>query len=356
LYADYYNKLTRDRLVSIPLPRESGFNSIVANYGSVRNQGIEFELGIDAIRKPNLTWNIAANFSFNRLIVVDLPDNGKDKNRINGGEIYDKALGDYKMVGGLAEGERIGGIWAFNMIGVYATDEEAAKAPYDTKVSGYWLKKPASQQKVGGDAIWEDVDSNGVIDDRDMVFMGYEAPDKFGGLVNTVKWKNLTVRVAVDYALGYVLANGWRARANGNAMNRETTFTDILSEEMWWEQGDQATIPRYSVASDWDNGKRNHVRSTSYSGVGPRHDYTYPNSLYIKKGDFLAFREFSLSYNLPTSLAKKANMSNIIFNAGVYNFGYLTQFDGLTPEHYDGGERGEYPRPLQLKFGINLTF
>jgi len=356
MYSDYYNKLTRDRLVSIPLPRESGFNSIVANYGSVRNQGVEFELAIDAIKKPNLSWNIAANFSFNRLIVVDLPDNGKEKNRINGGEIYDKELGDYKMVGGLAEGERIGGIWAFHMIGVYATNEEAAKAPYDTKVSGYWLKKPASQQKVGGDAIWEDVDSNGVIDDRDMVFMGYEAPDKFGGMVNTVKWKNLTVRIAVDYALGHVLANGWRARANGNAMNRETTFTDILSDDMWWEQGDQATIPRYSVASDWDNGKRNHVRSTSYSGVGPRHDYTYPNSLYIKKGDFLAFREFSLSYNLPTSLAKKVNMSNILFNAGIYNLGYLTQFDGLTPEHYDGGERGEYPRPLQIKFGINLTF
>lgn len=355
LYADYYNKLTRDRLVSIPLPRESGFNSIVANYGSVRNQGVEFELAIDAVKKPNLSWNIAANFSFNRLVVVDLPDNGKDKNRINGGEIYDKELGAYKMVGGLAEGERIGGIWAFHMIGVYATNEEAAKAPYDTKVSGYWLKKPASQQKVGGDAIWEDVDSNGVIDDRDMVFMGYEAPDKIGGIVNTVKWKSLTVRFAVDYALGHVLANGWRARANGNGMNRETTFTDILSDEMWWEQGDQATIPRYSVASDWDNGKRNHVRSTSYSGVGPRHDYTYPNSLYIKKGDFLAFREFSLSYNLPTSLAKKVNMSNILINAGIHNFGYLTQFDGLTPEHYDGGERGEYPRPLQIKLGINLT-
>ncbi len=356
LYADYYNKLTKDRLVSVPLPRESGFNSIVANYGSVKNQGIEFELGVDAIKKANLTWNIAANFSFNRLVVVDLPDNGKEKNRISGGKIFDKTTGEYIMVGGLAEGDRIGGIWAFNMIGVYATNEEAAKAPYDTKVSGYWLNKPAGEQKVAGDAIWEDVDANGIIDDRDMVFMGWEAPDKVGGITNTLQWKGLTARFVMDYALGHVISNGWRARANGNARNRVMTITDVLSDEMWWEEGDQASIPRYSAASDWDNGKRNHVRSTSYSGVGPRHDSSYPNSLYIKKGDYLAFREFSLSYNLPSGISKKMSMDNIQLNAGAYNIGYLTKFDGLSPERYDGGERGEYPRPRQFKFGINLTF
>ncbi|MCG6190641.1 SusC/RagA family TonB-linked outer membrane protein [Maribellus maritimus] len=355
-YADYYNKLTRDRLVSIPLARESGFNSIVANYGSVRNQGVEFELGVNAIKKTNLNWNISANFSFNRLVVASLPDNGKDKNRINGGEIYDKESGEYIMVGGLAEGERIGGIWAFHMIGVYATDEEAAQAPYDTKVSGYWLNKPAGEQKVAGDAIWEDVDSNGIIDDRDMVFMGWEAPDKVGGITNTLQWKGLTARFVMDYALGHVISNGWRARANGNARNRVMTITDVLSDNMWWEEGDQATIPRYSAASDWDNGKRNHIRNTSYSGVGPRHNYTYPNSLYIKKGDYLAFREFSLSYDLPSGISQKINMNNIQLNAGVYNIGYLTKFDGLSPERYDGGERGEYPRPRQFKFGVNLTF
>lgn len=356
LYADYYNKLTRDRLVSIPLPRESGFNSIVANYGSVRNQGVEFELGVDVIRKQNLNWNLAANFSFNRLVVVDLPENGKDKNRINGGEIYDKKSGEYIMVGGLAEGERIGGIWAFNMIGVYATDEEAAQAPYDTKVSGYWLNKPAGEQKVAGDAIWEDVDSNGIIDDRDMVFMGWEAPDKMGGITNTFRWKGLTARFVMDYALGHVISNGWRARANGNARNRVMTITDVLSDDMWWEQGDIATIPRYSAASDWDNGKRNHIRSTSYSMVGPRHNYSYPNSRYIKNGNYLAFREVSLSYSLPSSISQKVNMDNIQLTGGVYNIGYLTAFDGLSPERYDGGERGEYPRPRQFKFGINLTF
>nr|WP_320154005.1 TonB-dependent receptor [uncultured Draconibacterium sp.] len=357
LYADYYNKITKDRLVSIPLPRESGFNTIRANYGSVRNRGVEFELGFQAIKTKEMTWDIAANFSFNRLVVVDLPDNGNEKNRINGGLIYDKELGDYKMVGGLAEGERLGGIWAFNLIGVYATDEEAANAPYDTKVSGYWLNPPdGQQQKVGGDAIWEDVDGNDIIDDRDMVFMGWGAPDKIGGITNTVNWKGFSFRFVMDYALGHVISNGWRARANANARNRVMTLTDIKSDEMWWEQGDQATIPRYSAASDWDNGKRNHIRGTIYTGVGPAAGGSYPNSLYISKGDYLAFRELSFSYSIPSQIAKKMKMSNILLSAGAYNMGYLTAYDGLTPENYDGGERGDYPRPRQFKFGVSLTF
>ncbi len=357
LYGDFYNKITKDRLVSIPLPRESGFNTIRANYGSVRNRGIEFELGVQAIKTKELTWDIAANFSFNRLVVVDLPDNGNEKNRINGGLIYDKELGDYKMVGGLAEGERLGGIWAFHMIGVYATDEEAANAPYDTKVSGYWLNPPdGRQQKVGGDAIWEDVDGNDIIDDRDMVFMGWGAPDKIGGITNTVNWKGLSFRFVMDYALGHVISNGWRARANANARNRVMTLSDVKSDKMWWKQGDQATIPRYSAASDWDNGKRNHIRGTIYSGVGPAEGSSYPNSLYISKGNYLAFRELSFSYSIPSQIAEKMKMSNILLTAGAYNMGYLTAYDGLTPENYDGGERGDYPRPRQFKFGVSLTF
>jgi len=357
VYADYYSKLTKDKLTEINLPRESGFTSIMANYGTIRNRGFEIEAAYDIIRKNNMKWNLAANFSFNRLVVVKLPDNGKVKNRINGGEIYDKKSGEYKNVGGYAEGERIGGIWAFHMIGVYSTDEEAKSAPYDTKVSGTWLTKSASEQKVGGDAIWEDVDSNGEIDDRDLVFRGYASPDKVGGIVNTFSWKGLSVRLVMDYALGHVICNGWRARANGNARNRVMTITDVNSKDMWWNQGDNAKIPRYSVASDWDNGKRNHVRQVSYSDVGPSEGtYATANSLYIQKGNFLAFREFSVTYNLPKNISNKLYLNNIALDASIYNIGYITGYDGISPENYDGGEEGDYYRPRQFKFGVKLSF
>ena len=42
--------------------------------------------------------------------------------------IYDPATGGTKKVGGIAEGEKFGGRWAFHYLGTYQTEEEAAKA------------------------------------------------------------------------------------------------------------------------------------------------------------------------------------------------------------------------------------
>jgi len=121
--------------------------------------------------------------------------------------------------------------------------------------------------------------------------------------------------------------------------------------------GDQATIPRYSVASDWDNGKRSHFRMVDgYTLVGLGTSYATDNSLYISKGDFLAFREFSLSYNLPNSVTSKLNVDNVALQTGIYNFGYITGYEGVSPEHYNGYEAGDYYRPMQIKFGINVSF
>jgi len=363
LFMDVYEKLTKDRLVNVPLAVQTGFTSIKSNYGSLRNRGFEVELRTQALKKGNFRWDIDLNFSFNRFVVVDLPENGEEKNRINGGVIYDKDKGKYVKVGGMAEGERIEGIWAFNMIGIYDTDAEAASAPYDTKVSGFWLSKPADQQKVAGDAIWEDLDGNDTIDNRDVVFMGYAIPDKIGGIVNTFSWKGFTARVVMDFAIGHVINNSWRARANGNARNRVMTLEDVVNGDVWWQSGDDAKYPRYSAVSDWDNGKRNHVRQT-YSTVGIDYGYNTDVSQYISQGDYLAFREISLSYTLPDKISEKAHMQGVTFNASIFNLGYITAFDGLSPEHTStgrnsygsGAEYGQYPRPRQYRFGVKISF
>src|SRR5699024_7566640 len=41
---DYYNKLTTDLLLNVPVPATTGFQSLVQNYGSVSNKGIEFNI------------------------------------------------------------------------------------------------------------------------------------------------------------------------------------------------------------------------------------------------------------------------------------------------------------------------
>ena len=112
-----------------------------------------------------------------------------------------------------------------------------AKAPEDTKVSGSKLGK----DKVAGDAKWADLDNNGLIDDRDIAFMGWANPDKKGALINSLTYKNFSFRFVVDFALGHSIANVWRARSNANGRNAIITTTDVTNGNIWWNPGDAAT-------------------------------------------------------------------------------------------------------------------
>jgi TonB-linked SusC/RagA family outer membrane protein len=346
LLLDYYDKLTTDRLFSLPMISTSGFSSVMSNYGSLRSTGFEIELSAKVLKFRDFEWDASFTYSFNRSIVEKLPDNGEDKNRIGGNTIYDVASQSYIRVGGFAEGERYGGRWAYSMIGVYPTDADAVNAPFDEGANG--------RQKEGGDAIWADLDGDGRINHYDMVFMGYIRPDKIGGMVNTFRYKNLSVRFVMDFAVGHVIDNAFRGRSIASARNNNMTLTDVMGDDIWNEQGDIASIPKYSVRSDADYAIRNHLRVGE--NLAGSSGYITANSLYYKKGDFLAFREISFSYSLPEQYAKKVFMKGCEIFGGVYNIGYITEYDGLMPEIYTGNDNGTYPRSRQYNIGVKLTF
>lgn len=353
LSATGYNKLTTDRLYDKSLPAETGFEIIKANLGTVQNKGIEITLTVHPLSTSSpLKWDITGSFSLNRTYMKKLPYNGRDKNRVQGGIVFDPTSGKYIETGGLAEGERIGGRWGYKYLGIYDTDEAAANAPEDKKVSGSKMGKA----KQAGDAIWADLDNNGVIDDKDITFIGWANPDKKGALINSFSYKNFSLRFVMDFALGHSIANIWRCRANANARNAVITTDDVTNGNIWWNPGDAATAkyPRYDNASDWDNGYRNHMRTIAYAGMNSNGNAD--NTAYYSKGDYLCFREITLGYDLPKSVCGKLGVSGVSLSAGINNIGYITAFDGLNPEQYDGSETGEYFIPIQFNFGARLTF
>lgn len=129
---------------------------------------------------------------------------------------------------------------------------------------------------------------------------------------------------------------------------------DVMGDNVWNEQGDVAEIPRYTVQSDADYNFRNHLRNAN--GIGTSSGYGSNNSLYFSKGDFLAFRELSLSYQFQGHWLKKARLKGLSVTAAAFNLGYWTFYDGLSPEIYKGNDQGEYPRPRQFNLSISTTF
>lgn len=353
LTVDYYNKLTKDRLTGKPLPSESPFTSITYNNGALRNRGVEIALGGTVVKAGAFTWNANVTFAYNITTITKLPGNGRAKNRQGGDIIFDAATGKEIEAGGLAEGERPYGIYAYKVLGVFATDEEAAE--WNARIKDN-LASPQGiiVGKRGGDFIFDDVNNDGVIDSKDQVFMGYRTPDKIGGITNTFSYKGISLRVNADYATGHLISNGALARSmgQGRAFN-EGAPAQALGADVWKNQGDAGMkYARFSFA-DYDFGQRNYLRNGS---LGNNSSYNSDVSVMFEKGDFLALREITLTYDFPRNIVSKFKSTGLSVYASVYNVGYLTAYKGLNPEIYSGFDPGGYPRPRQFSLGGNLRF
>ena len=84
LVLDYYNKVTNDLFVNIPVPRHTGFASKVTNIGKLQNYGLEFAANWKVIDNK-LKWMIDANITWQKSKVLDL---GLDVNPKTGYEEY----------------------------------------------------------------------------------------------------------------------------------------------------------------------------------------------------------------------------------------------------------------------------
>ncbi len=353
LTVEYYSKLTKDRITAKPLPSEAPFTSITYNNGALRNRGVEVELGAAVIKSKSFNWDLNFSFAFNRTIITDLPDNGREKNRQGGGIIYDAAQKKEVEAGGLAEGERPYAIYAYRVLGVFATDAEAAE--WNSRIKDN-LASPQGiiVGKHGGDFIFDDVNNDGVIDTKDQVFMGYRNPDIIGGIQNTFSYKGFSLRVNADFAIGHLISNGALARSlgQGRAFN-EGAPSEALGSDIWKNQGDEGKkYARFSFA-DYDFGQRNYLRNAP---LGNNSSYNSDVSVMYEKGDFIALREITLSYDFPARITKKFRSTGLNVFASVYNVGFLTKYSGLNPEIYSGFDPGGYPRPRQFSLGANVRF
>ena len=331
LMFDAYRRVTTNLLTNMSLPHSTGFASILTNLGTLENKGVELELSA-AVLPPSskLGWNIAFNAAKVKNKILKLPDNGVEFNRIGGDYIYSPDKGDYTWVGGLQEQGRPGDLYTYHQLGIYATDEEAAKGPKDLLI-------PLSDKtKFGGDVNWEDVDGNGEIDSRDRIYVGNIYPSWTGGFTNSFTYKNIGLNIRLDYTTGHTIYNYTEAASVGQFQGDNGLSTALLRS--WQKPGDVTDIPRAYWADQ-------QARSNIFRG----------NSYYYEKGDYLALREVTLSYVLAESFTKKLHISQLRFNLTGSNLHYFTKYKGLNPE--DGGtDNGRYPMPRTIVLGANLTF
>src|SRR6056297_3441483 len=72
--ATYYNMLSFDQVIRLPVASTSGYDFSLTNGGSIRNKGIEVLLSGIPIQNEDFTWTTTLNLGHNRAVVESLPD------------------------------------------------------------------------------------------------------------------------------------------------------------------------------------------------------------------------------------------------------------------------------------------
>lgn len=346
LIFDYFDKRTENLLFKKELPNTSGFSDINTNVGKVKFYGFDFELSSVNIRSKNWEWTSTLTWSFVKNKVLKLPYNGRDKNRIGG-----ITLADGSAFGGIAEGEPMYRYYGFVADRILQNQADADNAMFDARAKGY---RNSDNQRIAGrkeigDYEWKNRegsrtrDGKDMIDDQDQFYLGSTVPTSTGGLGNTVRWKNFTLNLHLDWALGHSINQNSEMRYFMNTFANNYAIIDEV-KKCWKQEGDQTKYARFT-ANDPDDGNANFSRTSN---------------IFNYKGDYLCLREIALSYTIPGVIVSKLGVQNMTLTLAGNNLHYFTAVRGVSPEIGTNSTYSSkyynYPPIRKISFAVKVTF
>ena len=175
---DYYNKNTTKLLVELVAVQPAVSSVYLDNIGEMTNKGIEFSIGVKAVQKENLQWNIDFNIASNKNEITKLYE---------GSDIHTGAIS-----GAGAPGQGIQIIRVGEPYGSY----------YGYKYLGL---------DNAGKEIFTDLNIDGVIDDKDKQVIGHALPKATYGLSSTLRYNDFDVNIGFRGSIGNELYNNTRA-------------------------------------------------------------------------------------------------------------------------------------------------
>ena len=311
-----YMAYTKDLLYTMQNAAITGFTSRYANIGSTENKGVEFTLTTRNISRRNFQWTTNLTVAHNSSKVTDIATAY--------GYVSTYSRSGY-MLYGYAEGYPANSLWGFQYEGVWHTQDEINQNKQ--------TKTYVGSTKAIGYPRYADTNHDGVMNDKDRIYLGSADPIVYGGFNNTFKIiKNLSLGVYFTYSIGGRMYNimEFTTMVGGATSNKDRRML-----EAW------------------------HMNRNPFSNVpGAYFTDSYGSDLYIYDASYLRLQNINLSYRF--DLRKKTRyLRDISLTASVNNVALLTKFPGYDPDAISGGRRidtGRYPKNRTYSLAIQIRY
>lgn len=315
LIFDYFAEKRNDILIDRQtVPSFSGIAALpAANLGKVQNNGFEVEFKWrDKIN--NFEYYFGGNFTYS-------------KNKILHKEEATKMY-PWMMDTGFSIGQQK----AYKSNGFYNYLEEVYNRPF------YSFYGNKVQQ---GDLKYIDIDGDGIIDQKDVIPVGFSDIPEIGYGINLGgNWKNL------DFS---VLFQG-----TGNVSIFQREMIAVAFHVDWYmtleEHKNRWTQERF------DNGEK--ITMPRLSNIGqnsPNGDMTALSDFWNKDAKYLRLKNLEIGYTLPKSMLNEINLQSLRIYANGSNLFTLTSLKNYDPES-PTGKGLVYPQMAVFNVGLNIKF
>lgn len=350
--ANIYKRRTENLLFSNQtIPSSTGFGSIsYINAGTMDNLGWELELSTDRlIERGKWTFDFSLNLSNYRNKIIEL-----DPTVLSAyNKEFDFQNGSYLTR--LQIENSFGSIYGFRYKGVYQygkyqDDNPSATAPVVRNQEGvvvrdskgdpipmYFAYGTSSAYRFrGGDAIYEDINGDGTIDELDIVYLGNSNPKLDGGFGFTVKYDHLRINVFSNFRFGGKIINYGR-------MYAESMYTtdnqSIATNWRWRKDGDVTEIPRalYQYGYNWLASDR-----------------------FVEDGSFWRIKQITINYSFdPKMLKSRFGINSLSLALTLNNMFTFTKYTGADPEISPNSvgvsaDNNRTPRSRYFTFALNI--
>ncbi len=301
---EYYNRVSSNLLLNVPISATSGFTSATRNVGSVQNSGIElvlntinFDSDFRWVTDFNIAWNNNKILALNNdEDIIDPPGNFRKIYRV---------------------GESMG---------------------------SWYIQEWAGVNPADGTPLWMQTDENenpttptGNFSQAGRRIVGDALPDFVGGITNTLSYKGISLSFFFNFVYGNEVFNSSRRFIESDGQRFGWNNIVEAGQDYWQQPGDIASRPQPLL------GGNNASNSAS--------------TRYMEDGSYLRLRNVTLGYSFPKNLISKAGFQNVRIYAQGVNLWTLTNYSGFDPEmDVTGSEFFRYPVGKTISFGLDLTF
>lgn len=304
---NYYNRKTKNMLMSTPLAYTTGFSSMMLNVGQLTNNGVEVEVSYDAFRSRDAFVNVYANFAYNANKIDKL---------FNGQQSWDRPSYYLSYV--------VGKSINYYMAEFAGVDKNDGLAMWYTKGNhgnGKTVHEfnPETMTKTYSNDLLQDVGK------------AYY-PNMNGGFGFTASWKGLSLNADFAFVLNkYMLNIDYQfSTNNANAKQGLNQSRDML--KMWKKPGDITDIPSLATENVFD-------------------------TRVLQNASFLRLKNLTLSYSLPQQWMQATRFfDSVRIYATARNLFTATKYKGGDPEKDGNISLGFYPGTRQYMLGVEVSF